>query len=241
MERVRDKKVLIIIVAAVVVVAGIIVAIVLNLPKKYDNLSITNSEAIKEVNRDQMYEFKEKLYNMLLEKKLIEEGTTIDDVTVREDSVVSYTKYDNDKNKIKTTTFLVDIDSIKQTYRVKIIDTDVELTDLAVQITCPLVADMKYKDSVCEGLYGSSSKQAQNNLPYEATMPSGHKVYVKSLEPTMGGSKLLHIYLYSCDEKNPPITETKDFVHEWVKKLGDENVEFYTYDVRTGYCEGDTI
>lgn len=137
--------------------------------------------------------------------------------------------------------FIVDIDSVKQTYEVKIIDTDEELTDLAVQITCPHVSKSKYPDSVCEGIYGGTSKKVEKHIPYEMKLDTGEKIIVKNLEPTMGGSKLLHIYLYSCDEKDPLITETKDAVHAWVKSLGDESSEFYTYDVRAGYCEGDTI
>lgn len=240
MERLNKTK-LFIILGAVVVVAIVVLVVVLNWPKDFSNVKIENQDAIRDVKSDQQYDFKKKLYNLLIEKKLIEEDAKIEDVVIREDSVITYTRYDSEKKRTTTTTFLVDIDSVKQTYEVKIIDTDEELTDLAVQITCPHVSKSKYPDSVCEGIYGDTSKKVEKHIPYEMKLDTGEKIIVKNLEPTMGGSKLLHIYLYSCDEKDPLITETKDAVHAWVKSLGDESSEFYTYDVRAGYCEGDTI
>lgn len=240
MER-SNKTRLFIILGAVAIIAIIVVVVVLNWPKDFGNVTIMNQSAISDVKNDQQYDFKKKLYNLLLDQKLIEEDAKIEDVVIREDSVVTYTRYDEEKKRTTTTTFLIDIDSVEQTYEVKIVDADEELTDLAVQITCPHISKSKYPDSVCEGVYGDTSRKVEKHIPYEMKLDTGEKIIVKNLEATMGGSKLLHIYLYSCDEKNPRITETKDAVHDWVKSLGDESSEFYTYNVRTGYCEGDTI
>ena len=55
------------------------------------------------------------------------------------------------------------------------------------------------------------------------------------------GLVVVQIYLYSCDNPNPPTVEAGAKVTEWVQELGDPQASFYTYNIRTGYCEGDTI
>ena len=112
---------------------------------------------------------------------------------------------------------------------------------IMVAVRCPNVAEQKYDDNECVGVSENSGKAVGLYLPYEMTLASGEKVLVKKLGLNSEGLLDLKIYLYSCDEENPPVTETEAVIKKWVEELGDPVAEHYTYDVRAGYCEGDAI
>lgn len=229
---------LIVIIPFVIVIAVLIFVLVgMLIPKKYEDIILENPQVISDkISSGEMKQFRyELLY--FLEPHYVAEGTVVSDIYIRSDSVASFKTYDSagDYNRIS---FLIDIDSIQQTFEVNILSTDVEQTDSKVKITCPKVSESKFPDSVCDDATSIEMlPSVKNYLPHEMALASGEKVLVKKIIYKSGIQ--LEIYLYSCDEKNPPMEETKELVKKWVEEIGDERN--YNYNVRTGYCEGDTI
>ncbi len=237
----KSAKTAIAIIICVLVLVGLGYLVWSFIPKKQDRISVQNSSELG-LSGKSFDDFRLKLISLLESENYINEGDEVDDVMVREGTVQSFWVRNDDKGTTsKTTSFLVDINSIKQTFKVTVYDYSGELTDLPVQISCPSVDEMKYPESECRGVYGSNSKSLRNNLPHELKLASGEKILVKRIDATRDGQQLVQVYLYSCETASPPIMEAEDAVRVWIKELGDSQIESYTYNIRTGYCEGDAI
>ncbi|MBR3138677.1 hypothetical protein IKG38_01515 [Candidatus Saccharibacteria bacterium] len=232
-------KILLVILICTVLVASVGFVIWKLMPKEEDRIAVKNSGELG-LSEKKFDEFRRYLLSNLEQQDYITGEADVTDVVVREGSVRSFTEKSNDEI-MKITSFLVDIDSLRQTFRVKVYDYTGELKDLPVMINCPEASETKYPDSECNGVYGSTSKSIRNNLPYEMKLTTGEKVLVKSIGVTRDGQQLVQVYLYSCGEDNPPAVETEQTVKNWVEALGDPAREYYTYNIRTGYCEGDAI
>lgn len=164
------------------------------------------------------------------------------DAIIREDSItISDQKYENDT--FHQASFLIDIDSIQQTYQVNMTwyDTKKGYEGERLQISCPKISDSKYPDSECNSPSGTSHN-VDLHLPYETKLSSGEKLYVKNTTIERNG-KTLQIYLYSCDNDNSnSTTEAESLIRNWVKNtVKDPLADKYQYHVRTGYCENDPI
>lgn len=231
------------IVIVLLVLAGMLVWIII--PKDYDKVTMSNTEELlAKVGNGELNNFRQELLNLLRGNGVIGMDETVDDVVVREGTVVSSTDAYSEDEYWRTTTFLVDIDSIKQTYSVKIVESEKNMEGVTAQIYCPKLSDSKYPESKCNGLYYSDNSSIEYRLPHEMELASGEKVLVKALDTVkkQGGWKnIVQVYLYSCDEINPPVSETEALVRKWVDEVGDGFKDYYTYNIRTGYCEGDTI
>lgn len=236
----RIMKVVVIIAVLVLVLVGLAVLVWQLIPKRQDKVTVQNANELG-LSGQSFDEFRLYLLDQLEQQGYVEKGIDVSDVAVREGSVESFTEKVGTDKVMKTTSFLVDIDSIQQTFRVKVYDYTGTLTDLPVMINCPMASETKYPGSECNGVYGSTSKSIRNNLPHEIKLTTGEKVLVKSIGVTRDGQQLVQVYLYSCNEKNPPLTETERAVKNWVEALGDPAREYYTYNIRPGYCEGDAI
>lgn len=239
LHKLLDKKLLIIPILAAVI-ALLIILIFNILPSESDRIVLKNPSALASVSRSDAKKFKTSLVRLLEANGLISAENLVDDVEIRADSVSTFTDY-SDGRELKTTTFLVDIDSLAQTFFVTIYDSNKPLTDLAVQITCPTLDDSKYPNSTCVGVYGDTSQSVSAHLPYEFSLASGEKVLVKKLESSSDGKQILQIYLYSCDASNPPISATETAIKNWLDALADPNRDYHTLNVRSGYCPGDAI
>lgn len=156
-------------------------------------------------------------------------------VVIRTESITYSTS-----NQQTTANFLIDIDSIAQTYAVTIYDTDLALESPSVEIKCSKISDSKYPDSECQSP-SNTSRSLDLHLPYETKLSSGEKIYVKDITVEPNG-KNIQIYLYSCEDENPKTDETKNLIHDWVENtVKDPLSSRYIYHVRTGYCAGDPI
>lgn len=224
----------------IALVVFLIIILIINLiPTDANRVAILNPEEIQSISGDMQKNIKIQLIKLLQEQNLITEKDTVNDVKIREGSFANITKL-TDSGNVKTSSFLIDIDSLHQTYRITAYEaTNQVLPDLAVQITCPKTDEIVYSDSKCVGTYETGAS-VSHNIPYTANLPSGEKYIIKSITSTNKGEHILQIYLYSCDSKDIPTAETEEIVRQWVTDLGDD-VDYYTYNVRTGYCEGDAI
>lgn len=239
----KRKVMLSLIVIVALALAGVLVWNII--PRDYDKVNVTNAEELlTKVGNEELNNFRQELLNLLRGNGVIGEDETVDDVVVREGTVVSSTDTYREDEYWKTTTFLVDIDSIKQTYSVKIVESDENMEGVTAQIYCPKLSESKYPESKCSGLYYSDNSSIEYRLPYEMKLESGEKVLVKALDTVKKQGRwknIVQVYLYSCDENNPPVSETEKMVRKWVDEVGDGFKDYYTYNIRTGYCEGDAI
>lgn len=236
------KTILKISIIAIVSTTIITLLVLILIPKNYNRVTVTNQNTLSSLSRKEFNDFREELLNLLEVNNLISETEKVSDVTVREDTVSSISEYQTDGKLLRTTTFLIDIDSLKQTYSVLVFGGNVKMPGYTTQITCPLSSETHYPDSKCNGLLGNSSSTfVRNNLPHELKLASGEKILIKKLEVSKDHNQVLQIYLYSCDDNAPPISKTQTAVKDWVKSLGDKSVDTYTYNVRSGYCTGDAI
>ena len=228
----------IIIISAIVIAGLLLIPLIIALtPKEYDALKVQNSssQAVSKISTEDFNTFRTYLIRHLRQQKMIAEDATIDDVAIREDTVkVSSSGHAHNDGSV-VSSFLVDIDSVKQTYKITIVRSPEEMTDIPVQINCPHISQMKYPEVECIGYYGDSSKKVEHHLPYETKLTSNEKVIVKSL-----ANFTIQVYLYSCDQKSPKTKETEELIKNWIKEIGDD-ASLYQLNVRTGYCEGDTI
>jgi|GEM_PF-3305280 len=230
------KKYIIYGVMAVVVIAMLVVVLVSMLvPHEYDRVTIENPEALEGMSSRSVNDFRESLILLLQDEGLAGEDMVVDDVVIRDGTVESF-RYGDEGT---VTTFIADIDSIRQSYEVRVIDSTQDSTDLSVYITCPRVDEMKYPEVECRGHYGDTSKSVELYLPYEGKLASGEKYLVKTITNGRSGERMLQVYLYSCDESEPPVSAAEDAAKGLLEEVGD--VSEYVVNVRTGYCEGDAI
>ncbi len=231
----RNRKKLIILIISIIsslIIMGLL--IITFLPKEYDSVKITNKSAdISKIPNDYLTAFRTQLIRHLREQNLVENGNI--DVSIRENTIHTFTEINHSVNTT-TSAFIVDIDSVKQTYQIKVLNATGDYVGIYTQINCPKTSEMKYPDTECIGRFGDSSKKVEHHLPYETKLSSGEKVIVKSISD----SNILQIYLYSCDQKSPKTEDAEILIKNWVKEIGDDN-SLYQFNIRTGYCEGDTI
>ncbi|MBR1795888.1 hypothetical protein IJ765_01320 [Candidatus Saccharibacteria bacterium] len=231
----KNKKNLIITIISIIISATLIFLLVITLlPKEYDAVKITNESVnLSKIPSEYLTAFRTQLIRHLREQNLTKSDDI--DVSIREDTIHTFTEINHSINTT-TSAFIVDIDSVKQTYQVKVLNATGDYVGIYTQINCPKVSEMKYPNTECIGRFGDSSKKVEHHLPYETKLASGEKLIIKSI----AGSNILQIYLYSCDQKSPKIKETEELVKNWIKEIGDD-ANLYQLNVRTGYCEGDTI
>ena len=224
----------------VVVIAVLVVVLVgLLTPHEYDRVTVVNGEALDEMSGGAVNDFRTGLIDLLQREGYVGEDATVDDVVVREGTVETF----RNGEAGAVTTFLVDIPSVRQTYRVQVTDGGGEMTDVPAYITCPKAEEMKYPDTECRGHYGSTSAAVETYLPYSGVLASGEKYLVKSVSLNKTGERVLQIYLYSCGADAGAtaalVKEVEQAVRDFVVSTGD--TDSYIYNVRTGYCEGDAI
>lgn len=199
-------------------------------------LPLTNEKLLSSIPGNDVNRFK-----YYIEDELKSFGyNNVTDATIREGSVVTSSKSYPDGSIYYTSSFFVDIDSIRQTYSASISwYNQSSNADDTINLTCPKISDSKYPESTCQ-TFDSNNNDVNLWLPYELTLDTGEKVIVKDTTIERNG-KTLQIYLYSCDDLNPPLEDTEGIVKTWVKEtVKDPLADKYQYHVRYGYCPGDS-
>lgn len=148
----------------------------------------------------------------------------IDDVVIREGT---YVEEKNDDGSVRVT-FLVDIDSLKQTYRISTGWTKDKKTIREVVVDCPPIDEMKYPETVCHGMYNDS-----NSL-------SLYFPYSEYSEEAEDDETLAPNYLISADEKKKEINimvsvcDADRFKEEAMKYLEEVPIDLKDYKINVG-------
>ena len=220
MNTVSTKKYIIITLIVVLIIATPIIFFI----SKYlieqnllngTNIKISNfnQQISKDLTFDRQLAFYQHLHETLINKNNLPEDTTISDIIIREGSL-SKISYDNDSI---TYNFIIDIDSLKQSYQIEnfsLSKTEPSLN--SATINCPPINDSKYPTSFCEGMYNNTVTATIN--PY---LPSYRSInltypYTINYSPTIQNTLLLTTT--TCDNQVPEkaISDTTT----WLKSLG---------------------
>ena len=134
-------------------------------------------------------------------------------------------------------TFLVDIDSIKQTFKVVINSDDSKEADVnTIGVECPLYSELKYKDHACI-LADSSSLSIDGYLPYTEKIDdyyftASKKYYLMTEEDEW----YIEIKLSTCNNRSALFNKAKEMT---IKYLTENKIktEDLTFNLYTNYHE----
>ena len=163
-----------------------------------------NKEAATAPNIDKTI-LEEQLKNVVLKNPDINEKD-ISTATIREGSYSEQTK-----DNVTTAHFIIDLDSIKQTYTVSFSWSDNVNIPNSTYIECPTLKENKYPDSKCIGMY-TTSDSPELYLPYKGTTVSGLS-YQISLKYYNGGGEYLEVSTKDCQN----LEDAKKAAEEWLK------------------------
>lgn len=163
----------------------------------------------------------------------------IKDVVIR-DGTYQETELDGGKSA----NFIIDIDSIKQTYTVSIgWATDPKSGDEIydnVIINCPPRSEMKYPETICQGMY-NSTYSLDLYLPYEIESPFVDEYGFAAPDLYIDGDEATHIITVSLNPCNNA-EEFRKKADDYIKTIpGHENYQVI-YEIGDGIdvvCEED--
>ena len=145
----------------------------------------------------------------------------VDDAVIREGTYEESTE-----NDITTATFLLDIDSLKQTYFVTVSWSDkVALYDY-MTVDCPPQSEMKYPDTVCYGMY-NNTYSLDLYLPYSVMpdnsddTPTAPNYYISGDED----DKTIDIMVSVCDAEKFK-QEAMDYLNSTPIRLDEYKISY---------------
>ncbi len=148
--------------------------------------------------------FRRQLKNVILLNPDIK-ASDIKDAVIRDGS------YSEEiKNEVTTAKFIIDIDSIKQSYVVNFSWSNTENIPNNIFIECPTIFESKYPDSNCVGMYTTSSSP-ELYLPYKGTTKSGIQ-YEISVKQYNGGNFYFEVSTKDCQN----LDEAKAAAEVWL-------------------------
>lgn len=177
----------------------IIIAATLNLSLKDRNHIIVadDSDQTKDMPAAAKEAYKEVLWDIIEANVENVDKSIINDAVIREDS---YKEEVDDESGAVQVNFLVDIDSIRQTYRVVLGWDKGESKITTPQIGCPMPAlgeTTKYPDSFCQGTYRNTDDLSLY-LPYIVESPyenAAPNIYIDAEED----KHIITVMLTTCD------------------------------------------
>ncbi len=163
----KNQKIGIIVIIQIIIIMLIVVWVNIAIqPKAHVEVVNENETNIPDSNWRGL---ENELWNLIQNNVSDVTQSDVDDVVIRDGTYEETTN-----NDITTARFLIDIDSLKQTYSVVISwSNSVELYD-ALSIDCPPIDQMKYPETVCYGMY---------NNTYSLDLYLPHAVYPEGYNP----------------------------------------------------------
>ncbi len=186
----RNQKIAILVGLQIVVII-ILAAVINGVFGDRLHVDIKNSGELSSIPTEYTDDFKNVLWNVVSSNYDNVEKSVIDDVVVRENS---YTE--SKSGSIAEANFLVDIDSLKQTYNVSIQWSDEEVLPDGISVECPPVSQMKYKETFCKGMYNNTNSFSLYFPYYVYKNEYGEECTINECGD---GDKSL-VYAIECDE-----------------------------------------
>jgi hypothetical protein len=155
--------------------------------------------------------------------------SAIDDAVIREGTYEETTN-----NDITTATFLLDIDSLKQTYAITVSWSDKETLSDYVKVDCPPQSEMKYPETVCYGMYNNTYSLSLY-LPYGVS-PDGAEDAVAAPYYYITGDedeKTINIMVSVCDVEKYK-KEAMDYLSSTPLKLDNYTIVYEINNINVG-------
>lgn len=161
----KTQRIIAIIVIQLII--GIILIATINIifREEKPKIEITNDDSLQNVPAEDVDQLKKQLWEVVSKNVDNADKSVINDGVVREGSYK-----ENEDEQYHGAEFLLDIDSIKQTYAISIIWSDKEEVADSVYINCPPRSQSKYPESFCQGMYNNTNS-LELYLPYEIASP----------------------------------------------------------------------
>lgn len=146
----------------------------------------------------------------------------IDDAVIRDGTYEEITE-----NEITTATFLLDIDSIKQTYYITVSWSDTVAIYDYMTVNCPPQNEMKYPDTVCYGMY-NDTYSLDLYLPYAVYSNSSDDDTSVAPDYYISGdenAKTIDIMVSVCDAEKFK-QEATDYLNSTPIKLSEYTISY---------------
>lgn len=146
----------------------------------------------------------------------------IDDAVIRDGTYEEITE-----NEITTATFLLDIDSIKQTYYITVSWSDTVTIYDYMTVNCPPQNEMKYPDTVCYGMY-NDTYSLDLYLPYAVYSNSSDDDASVAPDYYISGdenAKTIDIMVSVCDAEKFK-KEATDYLNSTPIKLSEYTISY---------------
>ena len=227
---------------SVQIIVAIIIASVLHMslqPKEHVIIQNNGSWVNSNIPSKNMDIFRKTLWDLISEQNNAIHESVINDVVIREGSY-SETEHENGKSA----EFIIDIDSIKQTYTVSIgwpkSGDDNTTTYNDVVIDCPPQNQMKYPETICYGMY-NNTYSLDLYLPWQIDSPYKDRYEYAGPEVHVDGDESTHTITVSLAPCNN-MEENKKKANNYIQTIpGHDNykIEYVVGDHMDVVCAED--
>jgi len=220
-------KIAIIVIAAVLFVGIIILVAVLNSQNQYGNsITINNFEStVKNISKERRDSIGAMLYNTVKSNSISEDVIKkISDANIRKDSAVQ--NYDSNL-KVYSGSFIVDIESVKQSYLIQYTyspsSNTADISGNPTAVVCLDKSQLLYGDFACKDIF---SEQTGSQDPIMAYLPKSTLSY--QADATVDSNNQLQsievkLLLSNADYKtgiNSAVAQYKKEFRDWMLSLG---------------------
>lgn len=234
----RKQKIVILVVSQIIFIIAIILIINNTILKPRDRVdTFDNKETLKNVPQAEIELYEQELWKVISKTDKNLDKSVIDDVVVREDS---YTEEIDKNNNMHQVSFVIDIDSIQQSYRVILSWNNSNLNTPIID--CLPISESKYPNSYCQGSYRNSD---------DLTLYLPYWVYPQGYDNPNAGPMAPDIYI-DGDRTTQTITislstcNTEENKKKALKYLEDTPIDLSQYEIKynisnvNAVCEGNS-
>ena len=172
----------------------------------YNELDVSIPLSVREDFGAQLYYLLERYYEL-------SENASEEVAVIREDSLNK-----DLGGEIKVASFIVDIDSLQQTYQIVLNWSDTEEVLDNVSIECANRSELKFPDTECHGMT-TSSDSIDYLLPNTLNLENGQKIQLEYGFTTSDGKEIVKIVVGSCGNKDLE-KDALSVTEKWVKSQG---------------------
>ena len=228
----HGQKIVILIVLQVIFIIMIVSIVNSIISKPRDHVATLDDNGIlKDIPRAELDLYEQELWKVIEATDNSLDKSIIKDAVVREGSYTEEKREIGDKGEIShQVSFIIDIDSIQQSYKVILGWSKNDLTTPIID--CLPVSEAKYPNSFCQGTYRNSNSLALY-LPYQIESPYkaeydfvGPDVYIDGDEST----HVITVWLTPCNNRE----ENKEKANEYIKTIPNYEEYQIEYIINSG-------
>ena len=209
-------KIAIVVIAQALIII-IVLAVVSAFTKEPERIFVDENNQQTNIPDAEWKGIKDRIWTILSNRIENLDRNEIDGVVIREGTYSEKVK-DSKNGKIHDASFLVDIDSLKQTYDVKVSWADssrVEFMSSPIYVECPKKSQMKYPETFCYGI-NTTTASPEIYLPY--TKYKGDEGdYYYTIQLSSYGSNQINVIIRDCD-----FNKNKEDAEKYLKSTGIE-------------------